>query len=340
MSMHVAEIEAMTSQRVDARGSIGSGTAFGWPQISRAELCGPNGASEWRDITAVLAAADELSSCRALEPLLKRAVELARECIGLERVGLYIQDPPGSRTFRGTYGTGAHGEITEEHELRHEIGPGDCELMLQVQNTRARWLYFDHTRQTAQSEPGKSAVIGRGWLVVTPLVSGGELVGVIYNDTALSHSPMDDGQQVQLAVFASLLANLIAARRNHLPISISTTPDADCGPAVQRVVNAVNHDPLVSARVLAREMSISAGHLTRLFRTEMGMSLVEYRNRLRIQRFFGLVEKGGDNLLAAALAAGFGSYAQFHRVFRRVVGTTPREYIVGQRSSGDGEAQA
>jgi len=79
-------------------------------------------------------------------------------------------------------------------------------------------------------------------------------------------------------------------------------------------------------------LAISPGHLTRVFRTEMGVSLVEYRNRLRIERFFGLVERGGDNLLAAALAAGFGSYAQFHRVFRKVVGTTPREYIVGRRT--------
>lgn len=331
MSMEAANVERPSAEplRADLHASFASRMTLG--TLATAELRGPRGAAQLDGVASVLAAADELSSTHGFDQLLRRAVELARECIGLERVGLYIPDPPGGRLMRGTYGTGAHGEITDERELCHEVGPADCELLLQVQNTRARWLYYDHIKQTAQSEPGKSAVIGRGWLVVTPLVSSGELVGILYNDTALSHAPMDDGKQLQLAVFSSLLAHSIATRRSQVAFRVSEKPETECGPAVQRLLAAVNRDPLVSARSLAKELSISAGHLTRLFRSEMGMSLVEYRNRLRIQRFFGLVGRGGDNLLASALAAGFGSYAQFHRVFRRVVGTTPREYIVGQR---------
>jgi AraC-like DNA-binding protein len=44
-----------------------------------------------------------------------------------------------------------------------------------------------------------------------------------------------------------------------------------------------------------------------------------------------LVDSGGENLLEAALASGFGSYAQFHRVFRTWRGTTPREYLQHRR---------
>ncbi len=36
-------------------------------------------------------------------------------------------------------------------------------------------------------------------------------------------------------------------------------------------------------------------------------------------------------LLQAALAAGFGSYAQFHRVFREVRRMTPREFLQSRR---------
>jgi transcriptional regulator GlxA family with amidase domain len=177
--------------------------------------------------------------------------------------------------------------------------------------------------------------MGHGWLVVTPLVAEGELLGVVYNDAARTHSAMDEGKQVRLAVFCSLLANLIHARRGRA--GWQTTPsESEQSPVVRRVLEALNQNVLVGARSLAGEMSISPGHLTRVFRTEMGVSLVEYRNRLRIERFFTLVERGGDNLLAAALSAGFGSYAQFHRVFRKVVGTTPREYIVGRRVPAPG----
>jgi len=55
--------------------------------------------------------------------------------------------------------------------------------------------------------------------------------------------------------------------------------------------------------------------------------MVEYKNRVRLNRFTALVDKGRRNLLEAALAAGFGSYAQFHRVFRALRHVTPREYL-------------
>ena len=71
---------------------------------------------------------------------------------------------------------------------------------------------------------------------------------------------------------------------------------------------------------------MSLGRLARVFKAEMGMSLVEYRNRLRLDRFTALLDTGHRNLLEAALAAGFGSYAQFHRVFRALRHVTPSDY--------------
>ena len=51
-----------------------------------------------------------------------------------------------------------------------------------------------------------------------------------------------------------------------------------------------------------------------------------------------LVDSGGENLLEAALSAGFGSYAQFHRVFRTWRSTTPREYLQERRQPIDGRS--
>jgi len=78
-------------------------------------------------------------------------------------------------------------------------------------------------------------------------------------------------------------------------------------------------------------LAASSARLARVFRAELGVSLVQYRNRLRLERFFELVEHRGGNFSDAAHTAGFGSYAQFHRVFRKLVGTTPREYVAGVR---------
>jgi len=70
---------------------------------------------------------------------------------------------------------------------------------------------------------------------------------------------------------------------------------------------------------------MSPGHLTRSFKRHAGSSIVEYRNELRLARFLSQATRQG--LLEAALGAGFGSYAQFHRVFRARFGKSPRQYL-------------
>lgn len=287
---------------------------------------------EWRGVVSVLAAADQLASISDFDGMLKRAVELARESIGLERVGLYVRDRAAGRVMRGTWGTSAKGETTDERTLYFECSEPDYEALRQIQLGGALWMRYENAPHITQ-EPGRSVVLGHGWIALTPLVSGGELVGVMYNDTAISHGPLDEGKQVRAAVFASLLAGLIIGRQTSGLVR-PTQREANCSPAVQKVLGALQEDPLVSGKRLARELGISPGHLARSFKTEMGVSVVKYRNRLRIERFFSLVDQGGANLLDAALGAGFGSYSQFHRVFRKLIGTTPREYLIGRRAQG------
>lgn len=82
---------------------------------------------------------------------------------------------------------------------------------------------------------------------------------------------------------------------------------------------------------LARRAALSPSRLSRLFKQQTGLSTVEFRNRQRMQRFLDRYESERDagrqsTLLDAALAAGFGSYPQFHRVFRQVTGCSPAEY--------------
>ena len=65
----------------------------------------------------------------------------------------------------------------------------------------------------------------------------------------------------------------------------------------------------------------------RLFKQQTGLSISEFRNRLRIQQFMKLYGSGQRRtVLASALEAGFGSYTQFHRVFTEIAGRSPRAY--------------
>jgi AraC-like DNA-binding protein len=285
----------------------------------------------WQEVISLLAAVEELIASRDTDGMLRRSVELARDRLGLERVGLYLRDPKEPRLiFRGTWGTGAQGETTDEHGLHYECSPEDYEALRCTQQNGALWLYFDHARHFAEAED-RTTVIGQGWIVATPLASQGEVVGVMFNDTALSHTPVDPAKQARAAVFCGLIANLFVNRRDGLgwrPLP----EDAGGLSLAQRALRALEKDPVVTGERIAEELGVSPGHLARSFKSEMGLSLVEYRNRLRIERFLRSVQSGNDSLLRAALEAGFGSYAQFFRVYRKLLGTTPREHL-GARST-------
>src|SRR5690606_32803588 len=76
---------------------------------------------------------------------------------------------------------------------------------------------------------------------------------------------------------------------------------------------------------LARRTGLSPSRLSRLFKQQTGVTIVDFRNRQRLAKFLRLYGKGQRHtMLNAALAAGFGSYPQFHRVFKRNLGCSPR----------------
>jgi len=98
-------------------------------------------------------------------------------------------------------------------------------------------------------------------------------------------------------------------------------------PAVEKAARILRAQPETgSLNQLAKTCGASASWLSRLFRQQMSISLVEFRNHCRIERFFELYRSGPHrNIAQTAAEAGFGSYAQFHRVFRKKVGYGPAE---------------
>ncbi len=85
--------------------------------------------------------------------------------------------------------------------------------------------------------------------------------------------------------------------------------------------------PTMSRPEVAAELGVSSGFLSRAVHRDLGVTFVEHRARTRVAHFLALVQAKGINFLDAALAAGFGSYSQFHRTFSRVSGCRPRDYF-------------
>jgi len=74
---------------------------------------------------------------------------------------------------------------------------------------------------------------------------------------------------------------------------------------------------------------MSSSNLLRVFRKATGQTPIEYLVRLRIQRAMEILRNTELSITEIAMEVGFNDSNYFTRQFRRVVGTTPRDFRVG-----------
>jgi AraC family transcriptional regulator len=88
----------------------------------------------------------------------------------------------------------------------------------------------------------------------------------------------------------------------------------------------------ISLNELAAEACLSPFYFARLFRKATGFSPHGYVSDRRIQEAKRELKLGRSSLLEIALETGFGSQANFIRVFRKACGVTPGQYRAMHRS--------
>lgn len=275
------------------------------------------------EVVAISTASSALPSCADADQMLRVATELARDIIGLARVAFYIRDPSAERLlFRGSWATEADGSTRSDHDTVRELAVCDGLALQNLRETgspalcRARSEWF----VSSDAEPGGED----DWVMVTPLFAAGHLVGMLCNDAPRGQLP-EPAKQAAAAVLCGMVAIDYVARRGPVrfqPLGVATAPSQ----LVQRIRDAIDENPARRGKDLAVEFGVSPGHLARAFKREMGLSLVDYRNRKRIDRFWDTLRRRGRaySLKQAAFDAGFGSYAQFNRIHKKLVGVGPR----------------
>jgi AraC-like DNA-binding protein len=94
-------------------------------------------------------------------------------------------------------------------------------------------------------------------------------------------------------------------------------------------------DP-VGVPVLAAELGVHPNYLSTLFRRETGQTLSHYLTEYRLAHACALLVSTTDKIVDIAYAAGFGSVSQFHAVFRRHRGCSPRQYRLAHHPRAGG----
>ena len=82
-------------------------------------------------------------------------------------------------------------------------------------------------------------------------------------------------------------------------------------------------------------MGISVAYLQRLFRQVHGVTIIDYLNRMRIERAKFLLLNTNEPVVEIAIEAGFNSRQHFARVFTFLEHISPQEYRRKKRSSED-----
>jgi AraC family transcriptional regulator len=97
--------------------------------------------------------------------------------------------------------------------------------------------------------------------------------------------------------------------------------------AVQRtsLLLARTYGESASLDDVGRAVHVSPFHLARLFRRESGLSIHQYRHRLRLRAALARVADGEANLSALALELGFSSHSHLTDAFRLAFGVSPAQ---------------
>ena len=95
-------------------------------------------------------------------------------------------------------------------------------------------------------------------------------------------------------------------------------------------------DQPLSIETLAQECNLSVRQFLRIFSQIQGMSPVEWRTHLRVERAGILLARTDESITEIASRVGCPDPNYFSRLFRKVVGTSPREYRRKARNNGQG----
>ena len=102
---------------------------------------------------------------------------------------------------------------------------------------------------------------------------------------------------------------------------------------VTKVKNFIekNYSGDISLNKLSDLFHINASYLTRIFKEEERYSINEYIIKVRVENAKKILEQGKVNIQKLAEAVGYEDSTYFFKVFKKVTGMTPREYLLNNK---------
>ena len=260
-------------------------------------------------LRAVASIADELIGSDSLDTLFRRAVELARERLGVERCSLYVQE---GEYLCATYGTNRKGETTDEHGYRFPLAKDPLSQRLAAMEAAGtRWTVRED--QLVDWNGSTLEVCGNGWVASTLIQSdvAQKRIGAFFNDAAITGAEFDEARQEVVSVFCSLLANIIDRQRAEAALHTMSVEDELTGLYNRRGFRALAEQQIKIARRTQGRMCLVFADMDGLKRTndtfghmEGDRALIETADVFReaFREADILARVGGDEFVVLSVA--------------------------------------
>ncbi|MFE3579641.1 GlxA family transcriptional regulator [Streptomyces vinaceus] len=146
-------------------------------------------------------------------------------------------------------------------------------------------------------------------------------------DMALAMVAEDHGHALALAT-ARMMVMYVKRSGGQSQFSVPLSVEEPTCDRIGELLQWITEHPAedLSAEALARRVSLSPRHFSRLFSQRTGTTPAAYVERARLETARRLLEESDSALPQIAAASGLGSFQTLHRCFRRHLGTTPAEY--------------
>jgi transcriptional regulator GlxA family with amidase domain len=182
--------------------------------------------------------------------------------------------------------------------------------------------HWSRVEELARRCPGAKVLTNRLFVHDGPVTTSAGIASGI--DMALSLLERWHGPHLVAAVAREMVVYI---RRDgaHRQQSVYLDYRTHLHPGIHRVQDWLTAHPAekTTLTALARLAALSPRHLTRIFRQATGISIQEFRTRLRLELARDLLNDPGLTVAAVAARCGFDSDRQLRRLWKEAFGTTP-----------------
>jgi len=208
-----------------------------------------------------------------------------------------------------------------ENELLHAIARGDTRLLKKAME-EWKWIPWPFRHPNAPVRSMKNLSFSHNTLFRKAAESAG--VHPLHLDSISGKFAIQIEQAQSIDELAGLYEEMTQVYCN----AVKKLSLAALSSMVKEAVTYIrfNIDQPLSLKRIADTLSVHPSYLSRTFKKELGMTLTEYINKLRIEEAKYMLDHSNESVAKIALSVGYSDSNYFSKVFHKLEHVAPHDY--------------